>query len=266
MNGILEIGFWQLLAAYLFLLVLLAITKAQGIGLEKEIAVSSLRMTIQLILAGYILVYVLEINHMLVSLGILIIMEFFAIRNIYSRVKVKIDKPLRRIVVFSMLAGSMATIFYFLFIVIGIKPWYEGRYFIPIAGMIVGNSMTGVSLGLERLIDGIRTKKKLVEEALILGATPKRAVKGVINGAFTAAILPTINSMVGMGIVFLPGMMTGQILSGTSPLIAIEYQIAIMMGIIGSVSLTVFLLVHFGYRTFFNSRSQLKDQDYTSDP
>jgi putative ABC transport system permease protein len=93
----------------------------------------------------------------------------------------------------------------------------------------------------------------------MLGATPQMAVREVVNDAFSAAVIPTINSMLGMGIVFLPGMMTGQILAGASPLTAIEYQLAIMMGILGSVSLTVYLLVRQGYRSFFNERAQLKE-------
>ncbi|NLV47233.1 MAG: ABC transporter permease, partial [Clostridiaceae bacterium] len=79
----------------------------------------------------------------------------------------------------------------------------------------------------------------------------------ILDNAFDAAILPTINSMVGMGIVFLPGMMTGQILSGISPVTAIEYQIAIMLGILGSVALTVILFIQIGYKTFFNEQDQL---------
>lgn len=91
----------------------------------------------------------------------------------------------------------------------------------------------------------------------MLGATPKMASRDIVNQAFDAAMLPTINSMVTMGIVFLPGMMTGQILSGISPLVAVEYQIAIMLGIVGSVSLSVILFVQLGYRTYFNHRSRL---------
>ena len=91
----------------------------------------------------------------------------------------------------------------------------------------------------------------------MLGATPKMAAKQIVDNAFDSAILPTINSMVGMGIVFLPGMMTGQILSGTSPVTAINYQIAIMLGVLGSVSLTVILFVQLGYKTFFNDQDQL---------
>lgn len=118
--------------------------------------------------------------------------------------------------------------------------------------------MTGISLGVKTLVEGMTTNKQLVEAALILGATPKMASKQIVNNAFDAAMLPTINSMVGMGIVFLPGMMTGQILGGASPVVAIEYQIAVMLGIVGSVALTVLLFVQFGYKTFFNSRSQMK--------
>jgi putative ABC transport system permease protein len=157
-----------------------------------------------------------------------------------------------------MAAGTMASLLYFILVVIRLVPWFEPRYFIPIAGMIIGNSMTGISLGVSRLVDGMQTQKQLVEAALMLGATPKTAAKPIVNSAFDSAIIPTVNSMVGMGIVFLPGMMTGQILSGVSPVTAIEYQIAIMLGIVGSVALTVILFVELGYQTFFNREQQLE--------
>lgn len=96
----------------------------------------------------------------------------------------------------------------------------------------------------------------------MLGANAKQASTEIVRSSFYAAILPTINSMMGMGIIFIPGMMTGQILAGTSPVTAIKYQIAIMLGILGSVTLTVFILIHLGYKTYFNSRMQLNiDKD-----
>lgn len=106
---------------------------------------------------------------------------------------------------------------------------------IPIAGMIVGNSMTGIALGVNALIEGMHGQKDKLEAALMLVATPKVAARTIVNQSFDSAMLSTINSMVGMGIVLLPGMMTGQILSRTSPIVAVEYQIAIMLGIVGSV-------------------------------
>jgi len=118
--------------------------------------------------------------------------------------------------------------------------------------------MTGVSLGIKSLLEGFRQERFLIEGALMLGAKPEVAVKSIVNDSFDSAILPTINSMVGMGIIFLPGMMTGQILSGTSPLIAIEYQIVVLLGIAGSVGISVFIALHYGVRTFFNEKSQLR--------
>lgn len=121
--------------------------------------------------------------------------------------------------------------------------------------------MTGISLGVNHLVNGFRDNKRLIENYLMLGAEPSTAVEEINKKAFYNAILPTINSMMGMGIVFLPGMMTGQILAGASPLIAIRYQIAIMMGILGSVTLTVFFMVNKGSKTFFNKRKQLKENN-----
>ncbi len=258
MNDIVEIESWRLLAAYLFLVVLLIITWKQGLGREKEIFISALRMTVQLLVMGYVLVFVFDVDHFLLSLGVLALMELFAIYNVFQRVKVKINPGLRKIIAFSMILGTGFPIIYFLFVVVNVDPWYDARYLVPIAGMLVGNSMTGIALGAERLISGMHSQKEMVEGALMLGATPYLAAKTVVNNAFNAAIMPTINAMVGMGIVFLPGMMTGQILSGVSPIVAIEYQIAIMLGVLGSVSLSVFLLMQFGYRTFFNKSAQLQ--------
>lgn len=257
MNNLIQLGFWQMAAAYIFILVLLLIVRARGIPREKEIFLSSLRMTLQLILTGYILVYLFSHPHPLFTLLVIAVMELFAVYNIFKRVKAKLSKSLRRIIALSMILGTITSLLYFLLIVVRISPWYEPRYFIPIAGMIIGNSMTGISLGVNSLVDGMEKQKHLVESALMLGATPKTAAKEIVNSAFDSAILPTINSMVGMGIVFLPGMMTGQILSGISPVTAVEYQIAIMLGIAGSVALTVILFVQLGYKTFFNEDSQL---------
>lgn len=256
MSSVNDISFYQLLSTYLFVLLLLGIVKLQKISKEKEILISSFRMTFQLILTGYILSYVLEHPSPWITLIIFIMMEIFAIFNIYQREKNPIQPPLKKIIAFSMIIGSCATLLYFLFAAVKIKPYYNPQYVIPLAGMLIGNSMTGISLGVNRLLDGMQTRRNEVETAMMLGASPKQACQKIINHAFESAIMPTIHSMVGMGIVFLPGMMTGQILSGTSPSIAIKYQIAIMLGILGSVTITVLLCIQLGYKTFFNEREQ----------
>jgi putative ABC transport system permease protein len=261
MNGAVNLNIWQLVAAYVFVIILILIVRMRGIAREKQILLSTVRMTVQLVLVGYLLVYLFDNINPFFTIGVVIIMEVFAVYNIFKRTKYRLSKRLKRAVAISMTIGTLSCLFYFLLVVLRVNPWYNPRYFIPIAGMIIGNSMTGVSVGVNQLVDGMQTKKHLVESALMLGASPKIAAKDIVNSAFDSAILPTINSMLGMGIVFLPGMMTGQILSGTSPLTAIEYQIAIMLSILGSVALTVVIFVQLGYKSFFNSEDQLVIED-----
>mgnify|MGYP005831375219 CR=1 FL=1 len=258
-EGIIDIELARLIAAYIFVLVLLFIVKIRKISREKQIAIATLRMTIQLIVAGYILTYIFENPHPLLTVLIILIMEVFAIRNVFKQVKATLSDQMKRIITISMLSGSLASLVYFNLVVINFSPWYEPRYFIPIAGMIIGNSMTGITLGVKTLLQGFSSEKAKIEGALMLGADPQTAAKPYVDHAFDSAVLPTINNMLGMGIVFLPGMMTGQILSGVSPLLAIEYQIAILLGILGSVSLTVILFILLGYRTFFTKDSRLRE-------
>ncbi len=258
MNGIIELELGRLIAAYLFVVVLIGIVRARRIPREREITVATLRMTVQLILMGYVLGVVFEQRSLWLTLAILVLMQTFAIFNIYGRVKEPLSTSLKRIIALAMAGGTTVTLLFFIFVVIHVAPWYEPRYLVPIAGMLVGNSMTGVSLGVTRLVDGMKSRRDRVEAALMLGSTPRQASREIIDNAFDSAILPTINSMVGMGIVFLPGMMTGQILSGVSPTTAIQYQIAIMLGIMGAVSLTVVVFVQLGFRTFFTHRAQLR--------
>lgn len=257
MNGIIDLGIPQVALAYIFVVIVLVFVRARGIKREKEIIISSVRMTLQLILVGYLLVYVFDNPDPFITAGIIILMEAFAVYTVYMKFRGKLSLALKQVIAVSMSLGTLSCLAYFLFVVVRIVPWYEPRYFIPIAGMIIGNSMTGISLGVKSLTEGMSVRKAEVEEALVLGATPQDASRGIINSTFDAAIMPTINSMIGMGIVFLPGMMTGQILSGTAPTTAIAYQIAIMLGILGAVSLTVFIMINRGYRTFFNKEQQL---------
>jgi putative ABC transport system permease protein len=257
-GGILELNILQVALAYFFVIMVLVILKFRGIKRERELVFSSLRMTLQLVLTGYILVYIFQSPSPWTTLGIILLMEAFAIHTVFRKFKKSLFPALRKVVALSMALGTLTCLLYFLFVVVRIAPWYDPRYFIPIAGMLIGNSMTGISLGLKSLLESMTDRKALVEEALILGATPRAATKSIVNNAFDGAILPTINSMIGMGIVFLPGMMTGQILSGTSPTTAIAYQIAIMLGILGAVSLTVILMLQWGFHTFFNKEDQLR--------
>ena len=254
---VVEIGLGRLLLAYVFWLFLLLLFYYSKINKERELVIGTVRMTIQLVLMGYVLEYIFGNQNWLFTVLLLTLMLSFAIYNILGRTKLPLSNAMKKVIATSIMVGTCFSIFYFLLIVLALKPWYEARYFIPIAGMIIGNSMSGISLGVERLVYGMINRREQIEGALALGATPSDASIEIVQDAYNAAILPSINSMMGMGIVFLPGLMTGQILAGISPNIAIGYQIAIMLFIIGSVGLSVFILVQLGYKTFFNKRSQL---------
>src|SRR5699024_7183987 len=132
----------------------------------------------------------------------------------------------------------------------------EPQYFIPIGEKIIGKTMTGFALGANSLLTGMKDKQDKIEGALMLGASPKEASIYIINHNFDQTILPTIDNMVGTVIISLPGMMTGQIIAGHQPITAVKYQISVMLGVAGTVSITVLIFLHLAYKVFFNERMQ----------
>ena len=181
-------------------------------------------------------------------------MIIFSIRRVLSKNK-EINKNFKIAVSLSLALSGLFVLIYFVYIVVG-ESILNPQYTIPIAGMIIGNAMTGVTLALKTFTENIKSQRPKIEALLNLGATPKKILLPYVNNAIETALLPTLNSMLGMGIVSLPGMMTGQILSGTLPTTAIMYQIAIMIAICTTVCLTVFCSLNFGYKTLYNKRNQ----------
>ncbi|SIQ47298.1 putative ABC transport system permease protein [Alkalispirochaeta americana] len=258
MTGAAEISLPRLALSYVLVLGVLVLAGRLGHRSRRvEIFLATLRMTVQLVAAGYILEMLFAKPSWVFTLLVFLIMEGFAVGNIFSRVGVPLSPELRRVITAGLCAGTVTVVIFFMVLILGVDPWYAPRYFIPIAGMLVGNAMTGITLGVERLVTGISSNAERIEGALMLGASPGAAGQRYAREAFGAALVPTINSMVGMGIVFLPGMMTGQILSGSAPAQAIRYQIAIMLGILASVAITVYVVTDAGYRTFFTADKRL---------
>src|SRR5699024_8470581 len=194
-------------------------------------------------------------------------MLIFATITVYQRIKPAIYFSFKKLIALAMFTGITVNLVYFMFVVLQLDPWYEPQYFIPIGGMIIGKTMTAISLGVNNLLTSMKDQQDKIEGILMLGASPKTAAKSIINQAFDEAMLPTINAMVGMGIVFLPGMMTGQIIAGQSPLLAVKYQISVMLGVMGTVSITVLIFLHLAYKIFFNERNQflLTKRDLSKD-
>ncbi|AQR95717.1 ABC transporter permease [Clostridium saccharoperbutylacetonicum] len=257
-NTVMNLSVLRLSIAYVFVFIMLIIFKARGIKRERQIIIASTRMTIQLIIMGYILMFVFNNPSWWLTSIMIVVMISFAIYNSIKRVKYNMSYELKKIIAFAMTFGALLTATFFIIIILGVQPWFNPQYFIPISGMIIGNSMTGIALGANKLCSSIEEKRIEIENSLMLGASPAAATKEIVNNSFDTAILPTMNNMLTMGIVSLPGMMTGQILSGTFPITAIKYQIGIMLAILGSTAVSTVIFVSLGYRTFFTKDHRLK--------
>ncbi len=257
-SAIIELSLWDLVTVYSLLLMSVGLAHLLRAGQSRDLFWSGLRMFMQLMVVGYVLHLVFALESALPVLLILVIMTGFAVQTIGARVETKMPN-FYRVVGAAMLFGCGGMTFFFCTLVIGLEPWYDPRYLIPLAGMVIGNSMTGASLAAERLAAEFRERSEEIETALCLGSSVKLASEPAVSSAFRAALIPSVNAMAAMGLVFLPGMMTGQILSGTEPLIAVKYQIAIMCVITGSVALTTFMILRFGYRSYFTSYQSLRE-------
>lgn len=256
-DSVINISNKQLLLSYIFAIIAMILTSVNGINRNKDIIIGTIRMTVQLFIAGYVLVYIFDSSSFILTILILAVMEFFAIFNIISSKKSKFNKKLIGSIAISQIIGSIFSLAFFLLIVIRPQPIYNPQYLVPLGGMVIGNSMTGINLALNSLESSIEDKRINIEGSLMLGATPRMAMNKIIQSSFDTAITPTLNNIKNMGIISLPGMMTGQILGGVSPLIAIRYQITIMTAIMSSVTICVFIFLRLAYKKFFNDQDQL---------
>ena len=254
MKGAADIGFLPFCLIYLLLLVVIILMQRSRAGKTKLLLLASLRMTVQLIIVGFVLTFIFQNPHPLYTVAFLIAMIVFSIHRVLSKQKA-LNKRFKVLVGLSLTLSGLAVVAYFVCVIIG-QDFFNPQYTIPLAGMIMGNAMTGVNLALANFTENLKLQKQKMDTLLNLGVHPGDILKPMAAGSLETALIPTINSMLGMGIIFLPGMMTGQILSGTVPTTAILYQIAIMIAISASVSLSVFCALTLGYKTLYNNRNQ----------
>ncbi len=246
----------------MFLLVMLG-THFNKLQLEKDMIISTLRMSIQLILIGWILTYLFDMESWIIATLIFLLMVFFGAQTILERSGVRFPRIIFCLFC-SLLLGTGTVLAIYLTLVLGTTPWYDPRIFIPLAGMIIGNSMNGSTIAVERFYSEVKERRRELETRAALGANAMEASMGIFKNAYRSSLLPTLASMTGMGIVFLPGLMTGQILGGTEPLLAIKYQITIMLAILASVALSGFIIISLERRFFFNHLDLPHDQFFSN--
>lgn len=247
-----------LFTALAFMAISVLLSYIEKAGLEKDLLVGTLRCFAQLMVVGYVLKAVFDANRWYWVVLAIIIMMGVGGYEAARRQDRKI--PGAGWIVTGALGG--ATVFIMsmtVLFILKLKSWYNPQYIIPMMGMLIGNSMTGAALAINRLRAEIGQNKDMIEAKLSLGATAKEAAAPHLRSAIRSAMIPSINYLMVVGLVSLPGMMTGQIIAGADPADSVRYQVVIMYMISAAVAITVFATTLLTYRRFFTGDHQLRD-------
>lgn len=256
-----DLGWFDLVLAAALVLVAIAISVWQRLGLGKSLLVGAIRATVQLLLIGHVLLMIFASREWSLVLAFLLLMVLAATIAATRRLEKHSAAPLRLICGIAILVGSSITLLYVGTIVVHVSPWYDPRYLIPIFGMIVGNAMNGATLTADRLYSEMRARHADIEALLALGASPAHASRDAVKKAISAAMIPTVNALAVVGIVALPGMMTGQILAGGDPTQAVRYQAMVMFMLTAATAITSTCVALWYRRTFFSPAEQLLPLD-----
>jgi putative ABC transport system permease protein len=236
------------------------ISNWQGLEMEKDIMISAIRAFVQLFFTGYVLQFIFKAESPYLTIGVLAIMTLIAGKDASKRGK-GIENTFL-IVTLSIAMGEIITLG--ILLLIGVISFTPSEA-IPLSGMILGNSMVAASLALDRLKGSMNQRKAEVEALLALGASPRQAVTNVLKETLKAAIIPTVDRLKTMGIVSLPGMMSGLILAGQDPTNAVKYQIVVMFMLTLTVSVTSCSIALLSYRSYFTDYQGLKYQVLNSE-
>lgn len=248
----------DLLIIYALLVVPIGLIAYYRLGLVRQSVVAIVRMSVQLALVGLYLRLIFQVNSILLNFAWLIVMLLVANGNVLRSASLRA----RQFFLATLAGVSISTVVVlavFVFAAVQPTPIYDARYLIPIGGMLLGNCMRGNIVSLERFYSGIHEGEKEHLTYIFMGATIAEATRGHLRKALAAALAPTVSSMATMGIVTLPGMMTGQILGGSDPTTAIKYQMAIMVAIFTAVSLGAYLNLKLSMRVAFTDRGTLRE-------
>lgn len=247
----------HLLLMLIFVLPIIGLNRWLGIRLNKKIVISIVRMIVQLSLVGLYLQYIFDLNNSILNITYIILMMGVASYSIIDSTSLKIGRLLIPVFI-SLLVPNLLMLLFFNGVVIRIERLFDAKYLITIGGMILGNGLSGSIIGLSRFYDGIVEKESVYINDLMFGATTFEALKPYYREAIQASIKPTIASMATIGLVSLPGMMTGQILGGSIPLEAIRYQIAIMLAIFTTKYFNIFMALQLTSKQLFDGNGRLR--------
>jgi len=255
-DSYLALSYWQVAAAALLIVVNGLISLSLRLGLERQLAVASVRMTIQLLIVGLVLHWVFAFNAAYAVVALMMLMTLIAGVSAVERTKSRFAGIWSSSIV-SVWASSWLVTLIALLGIVQVQPWYRPQYAIPLMGMILGNTLSGISLGLDRFSSDLEVRRDEIETWLALGATRWEAANSAVREAVRTGMIPTLNAMMVTGIVSLPGMMTGQLLSGVDPIQVVKYQLVIMFLIAAGTALGTVGVVLLSFRCLFGERHQL---------
>ncbi|WP_425666594.1 ABC transporter permease [Vibrio tubiashii] len=256
MDSVVDIS-WSVLALFFSLLVIpLLISQHYKLKIGNEIIVSVTRMTLQLLMVGFYLQYLFQLNSLAINALWLLLMTLIGASAIVGKARLP-KKALLLPVTIALTAGLFPMLAIISVLVIQPQPLYSAQYMIPLAGMLLGNSMSGNIVALQNVFTALDDRKSEYEAAISLGASPKYATLPFVQDAMRRSLAPTLATMSTTGLVTLPGMMTGQILGGASPLVAIKYQILIMVAILVMMSLSVMLSLQLAIKKCINNEGRV---------
>ncbi len=242
------------------LLVLLSLLSMMfSLGLERKILFFGCRMTAQLLFVGLVLRFLFASGSFLLVVLMSTVMLLAAGREVQARQKRKIIGLSGYFIsICAMFVSSFSVTILALLLIIQVEPWYTPQYAIPMLGMLLGNTMTGISLAMDRMTDQLYGRRGEVEQRLLLGQSWQEASRDIRSDCMRTGMIPIINSMAAAGLVSLPGMMTGQILGGTPPVEAVKYQILIMFLIAAGTGFGVISAIWMSGMLLFDDRHRLR--------
>lgn len=242
-----------LILSSVLVIIPIIISYKEKLELNRDIIVSMLRAVIQLLAVGYVLNFIFGLDNIVYTIVLVLVMIFNAAINTKKKGFIIENQVLISFI--SIFIGTLIT----LGILIGSRViGYTPNEVIPVAGMIISNSMVAIGISYRNLVNYFKNNSMEVEVKLSLGANIKEASQEIIRESIKASMMPTIDSAKTLGIVSLPGMMTGLILAGSSPLVAVKFQIMVTFMILSSSSTATIIATYLSYKKFFNERKQLK--------
>lgn len=233
---------YKFLLSYLLIGIAVFVLYREKVGLEKELLISSVRAFLQLLILGYALIFILKLDNLFELFAILFLMVVFATYTANRRIKIIKGYKI-----------AFLSMFFSSFVVIGVavatgmlQP--KANELIPIGGMIIGNALNAYTQTVERFKSDAKANIDLIENFIALGAPLKEAFRFQIRNSIRAALIPIINNLQTLGIIWIPGITAGMVLAGANPIHAVFFQLLIMFGMVAVAVLASFLATNLSYK------------------